>query len=104
MPKSIVLSLDTRDDRTEMVSALSRLSPADRLAWLAWCCKRVKGKHGDKVRVAARSTGDNPVEVFMDAQQLFLSYDLDPIPAAVMLERLVKRRGVGRRLWAAGQV
>lgn len=101
MPKSVALILDTKDDRREMLSLLERISPRDRLRWLAWCCRQVTGPHGDKVRVAARSTGENAIEVLMDQWQLIVQYELDPTPAAELLEKIAAKRGVGRRLWAA---
>jgi hypothetical protein len=91
MPRPVSLTLDTKDDRREMISLLERLPPRKRLEWLARCCTRVTGPHGDKVRVAARSTGENAVEVFMDFNILCVQYDLDPTEPAVWLEHAVRR-------------
>lgn len=90
MPKAACLALDTKDDRREMHQLLERIPPRLRLQWLASCCRMVTGPHSDKVRVKATTTGENAMEVFLDAWQLFVQYQLDPTAAAVELERLAR--------------
>lgn len=91
MPKSACLALDTKDDRREMHQLLERLPPAARLRWLQWCCDAVPGPHRGKVKVNRFTTGENALEVFLDAWQLFVQYELDPTAAAAHLESLVSR-------------
>jgi hypothetical protein len=90
--KPPILQLDTLDDRREVHQLLERLPPARRLQWLQWCCDRVTGPHGDKIKVAPHSTG-GAMEVFLDFWQLVNNYDLDPVPMVVRLEAAVRRSG-----------
>lgn len=100
MPRSKSLILDTRDDRREIHQLLESITPADRLAWLQWCCNQVKGPHGDKIKVRRTTTGENAMELFLDFWQLVVQYEFDPTPAAERLEEIARRSpGFVRHRW-----
>ena len=104
--KPLVLTLDTLDDRRELIHLLDRLSPSARLDWLAWCCAQASDpKRGLFPRVAQRTRDlidkarwdDSAserltVECYMDFIYLGLQYDLDPTQPLARLEGMVRQR------------
>ena len=96
--KPKLLILDTRDDRKEILQSLQRLSPADRLRWLSWCCSKAH-LNGSQNRpmVTPLSRGD-AMEVFLDFFGIVADYEIEVEAAARDLERRARKRG--RRLGA----
>lgn len=102
MTKPAYLQLDTLDDRKEIYTLLARLSPARRLAWLRWCCRRAvvpnsathPGPARKTVELAELARRDSSaderltLDVFFDFWNLTgLNYELDP---QLALNRLVE--------------
>lgn len=105
--KSSLLVIDTLDDRREIWSLLHRLSPRDRVRFLARCCETVATVHGngpkpslfqmrDTVEQAYRcDRADDRLtnEIYGDLLALGTQWTLDLAAVAVELEQLVKRPG-----------
>lgn len=106
MMKPTYLSLDTKDDRRELITLLGKLPPAHRVAWLADCCQRsAKPRLGLMPQVsratqelAAKARWDDgaserlTIECYTDALHLSSQYDFDLLAAAKRLEAFVRRR------------
>jgi hypothetical protein len=107
--KSPLLVIDTLDDRREVWSLLHRLPPRERLCYLRWCCAQVSDPvtgngptpliAGETVRMAYRcDRADTRLtnEVYgcylsLVGQHSAISRrSLDPVVAAVELERVVR--------------
>lgn len=100
------LILDTKDDRREIWHLLHRLPPHDRIAFIAWCCDRVKNrKHNPRPdvakirdRIRASVHGDDVAdewvtnECYADFWMLCVQYGLDSAVAGVQLEKVVRRK------------
>jgi len=99
-----MLAYETLDDRREVYGLLARLPPADRVAFLSWCCGRVPG--GAKLapapapwlaaRAAAARRCDRAdarltAEVYVDFWALVNAYHLAPGPALAELARRVRK-------------
>jgi hypothetical protein len=78
------------DDRKELVYLLGKLSPAQRLDYLRWCCKVAPGNCGAKPYVKKTSTG-NALECFFDLWAAAMNFGLDLDKAANELVRRVRR-------------
>ena len=91
--KSRLLQYDTRDDRKEVYQLLQRLSPRDRLRWLAACCRRATLPGSTKQpAVTPMSTGQE-MEVYLDFWSLVNEWTFDADAALEDLVRIVKQRG-----------
>jgi hypothetical protein len=94
--KSKLLEWDTRDDRKEVHQLLTRLSPRDRLRWLAWCCENAVLPNSDKHPAVDPTSKGQALEVFMDWWTMVSNYTVDAGACLRHLVGMVKRRG--RRL------
>ena len=99
MKKSALLVYDNLDDRTEVNTMLASLSPADRMAFLDWCCRtcgKVRPavrKMRDRIDGAYRSDRDDDAltrEIFYDFWMLTAQWRLDAAYATVALERFAR--------------
>lgn len=99
------ITLDTRDDRTQIWRLLHRMPPARRYAYLVRCCEAVKDGLGNglfplpsmrnMVREAERcDRGDDRLtnSVYADLLQLAANRDLDLVAVALELERVAAGR------------
>lgn len=105
--KPVYLSMDTLDDRKEIIGLLNHLSPADRVAWLEFQCKKAAKPYlglapkpsQETLRLAEMARWDDKaserltIEVYLDTIHLSTQYDHDLLAAAKGLERVVKVRG-----------
>lgn len=98
---------DNRDDRTTFNQLLAKLSPRNRLAFLAWCCRqswigngpgrvppRITRATYERMLVAEREGGADEkltIEVLMDTWALCLQHNLNLSHVLKSLERAVRR-------------
>ncbi len=102
---SQILVLDNVDDRRELHSLLHRLPPAQRLAFLKYCCSQVPKTNSNRLpepavwkmratmEMAYRCEKASEVltnEIYCDILTLFNSFSLDAMATATALERLVR--------------
>lgn len=117
--KSQLLQFDTRDDRREVCTLLAKLSPAERIAWLRWCCKQATlgGKRGMHPKIQrktleladqARRSDDADqrltLDLYFDLWALSAQWKFEVATAVTELERRVRRKTSGFRgsdRWAA---
>jgi hypothetical protein len=79
------------DARRDLWRLLGNLAPADRLAWLRWCCREASAGQPYPVEVAA---SDGTVSaVYRDAVTILGQGRLTLDRAGACLVRLVKNRG-----------
>ncbi len=99
------LILNTKDDRREIITLLGKLSPADRRAFLGWCCRQVdpnlrmrpKPADRDAAFVAGAFKDDETdwrytLSLFYDFWALVMQYGCDPMTMSLELERRVRRK------------
>lgn len=106
---SILLAVDTLDDRREIHGLLAKLAPWDRVRFLARCCQAVHkpGRNNvgpsvfrmrERIEASYRcDKADDGLTNMLYADLLFLAaqWGLDLAQAAVDLERVVKRFHAG---------
>lgn len=103
--KPTYLTLDTRDDRTEIWHLLHKLHPRKRYAFLVRCCEKVKDGLGNglfpvpsvrrQAEDAMRNEPDNERftnVVYTDLLMLAAQRNLNMYEVAVELEQLAKGR------------
>ncbi len=104
MSKPAFVSHDCKDTRREVLGGLlPKLSPEERMRYLAWCCKRatcpvpvqIREDMWDRMRRARTSDEDDQYltwEIGLDVWQLAIQYGLDIEAALAELERRVRGR------------
>lgn len=110
--KSQLLQFDTRDDRREVCALLAKLSPAERIAWLRWCCKQATlgGKRGMHPKIQrktleladqARHSDDADqrltLDLYFDLWALSAQWKFQVASAVTELERRVRQKKNGFR-------
>lgn len=104
--KSSLLLLDTLDDRREIHSLLHRLSPRDRVRFLARCCRRVTDARGYGPRVSlwrmreridasyrcGKADDGLTNECYGDILVMAASWGLDLLAVAAELEQVARGR------------
>lgn len=75
------------DDRRELWRLLDRLKAVDRIRFVEWCCKQVRGKGKLGVTHHSGKTG----EAYADLIHLEVVFGLDLNAAACRLERFVRK-------------
>lgn len=97
-----ILAVDNVDDRTQARDLIARLSPKERIAWLAWCCERATRRNAcirpkvdpATVRLAEAARWDDSADarltqsVYFDYAMLGIQYYLD---VTLALDELVAR-------------
>lgn len=94
-----LLTLNTLDDRREIWTLLHRLSPSGRVAFLHWACRQVADQHGNgphpmidrgmiqQAYRCDRADDRLTTAIFADLWALVGQWNLDPVKAAVELEK-----------------
>jgi hypothetical protein len=109
--KPIAVVYDNLDDRRELYCLFARLSPAQRIAFLDWCCRQsavpnsacrpgVSAAMRERAKLAQRdSSADEKltIECLLDVYNLSIQYTLDLAYVARALEYVVRRPSVLRR-------
>ena len=106
MPRPRELILNTKDDRREIITLLGKLPPAERRAFLGWCCRQVdqncrtlptpSRRDVPFMRLAYRDDDTDwryTLSLFYDFWALVMQYGCDPLTLSLELERLVRRAG-----------
>lgn len=105
MSRAPCFAFDTRDDRKEMHQLLCKLSPAKRLAFLAWCCTKAAVPNSvirpcvgrampERAALAMKDDSADEklsLEIYLDVWNLSLQYQLDLVEATAELVRRVRR-------------
>lgn len=90
-----LLKVDGLDTRREVLILLQRLSVADRLSWLEWCCANAKTEGHERSPAVVRGLhSGRSMECFLDFWSLVGQHGLDADHALAALERLAGKRGV----------
>lgn len=97
----MTLTLDTLDDRRELVTLLAKLPPGDRVRFLSAACATAKKPHSPKpvyrratVEAAYRHDHDDhrlTNAVYFDLLTLGMQWGVDLVDVAKRLESVVRR-------------
>lgn len=100
-----LLVIDTADDRREVHYLLTKLPPADRVAFVSWACRQapqgpgrlpapVQWGMGEKVERARRCDREDlklSNECYCSLVSLINDFGVDPVKVVNVLEQVVKR-------------